>query len=104
VPEDGSEVFEVVVQPVQEVQHENTVSDIDVEVSEGVSEALHLSTVDVDAKLTQNEAPEGGVNVEGAGFVVAMEVVLQGQPGVTSRVAALPSDILQVKGDGVMDP
>jgi hypothetical protein len=51
-----------------------------------------------------NEAPEGGVNVDDVGFMVAEEVVLQGQLGVTSHVAVLPGDRLQVGGDGAIDP
>jgi hypothetical protein len=83
------EVFEVLFQPVQDVQHVNTVGDIDAEVSEGVGEALHLSTVVVDAEVTLNKAPESGIDVEGTGFTVAKEVVLQDQSGVASRVTTL---------------
>jgi hypothetical protein len=49
VHEDGAEVFEVLVQPAQDVQHENVVGDIDAEVDEGVGDALHLLEVVVDA-------------------------------------------------------
>jgi hypothetical protein len=83
------EVFEVLVQPVQDVQHVNTVGDIDAEVSEGVGEALHLSIVVIDAEVTLNKAPESGIDVEGTSFTVAKEVVLQDQSGVASRVATL---------------
>jgi hypothetical protein len=94
-------VFEVLVQPTQDVQHENTVNDVNTE----VNEALHLSTVVIDAKVAAlNEAPKGGIDMEGMGFMIAEEVVLQGQPGVTSRVTTLPGDVLQVGGDGVIDP
>jgi hypothetical protein len=71
----------------QDVQHENTVSDIDTEVGEGVGEALHLLTVVFDAEVALKEAPDGGVDMEGVSFTVVEEVVLQGQPGVVSRVA-----------------
>jgi hypothetical protein len=102
--EDGVEVFKVLVQPTEDVQNEKAVGDIDTEVGEGVSEALHLLTVVVDTKVTMNKAPEGGIDVEGAGFLVAEEVVLQGQPGVASHVAALPGDVLQVGRDGTPNP
>jgi hypothetical protein len=104
VREDGMEVFEVLVQPAQDVQHENAVGDVNTEVGEGVGEALHLPAVIVDAEVTLNKAPEGGIDVEGAGFMVAEEVVLQGQQGVVSPVAMLPGDMLPVGGDGVLDP
>jgi hypothetical protein len=104
VREDGMEVFEVLVQPAQDVQHENAVGDVNTEVGEGVGEALHLPAVIVDAEVTLNKAPEGGIDVEGAGFVVAEEVVLQGQQGVVSPVAMLLGDMLPVEGDGVLDP
>jgi hypothetical protein len=35
--------------------------------------------------------------VEGAGFTVAKEVVLQGQSGVVSIVTVLPGDVRQVR-------
>jgi hypothetical protein len=104
VREDGAEVFEVLVQPVQDVQHENAIGDIDAEIGEGVDEALHLLTVVVDAKVALNEALEGGVDVKGAGFTVAEEVVLQCQSGVVSYVAVLLNDVLQVRGDGAPAP
>jgi hypothetical protein len=73
---------------------ENVVGDIDVEVREGVGEALHLPIVVVDAEVALNEAPKGGIDVEGAGFAVAEEVVLQFQPDVVSRVTAMPGYVL----------
>jgi hypothetical protein len=76
VREDGAEVFEVLVQPAQDIQHEDTISDIDVEVGEGVGEAIHLLTVVIDAEVTLNEAPKGSVDMEGTSFAVAEEVVL----------------------------
>jgi hypothetical protein len=80
-------MLEVLVQPAQDIQHENAVGDVDAEVREGVSEALHLSTVVIDAKVVLDEALEGGVNVEGVGFTIAKEVVLQSQPSVASHIA-----------------
>jgi hypothetical protein len=75
VCEDGTEMFEVLVQPAQDVQHKNAIGDVDTEVGEGVGEALHLPTVVVDAEVALNEALEGGVDVEGTSFVIAEEVV-----------------------------
>jgi hypothetical protein len=100
VREDGAEVFKVLVQLTHDVQHENAVGDIDIE----VGEALHLLTVVVDAEIALNEAPEGGIDVKGASFMVVEKVVLQGQPGVVSHVAALLGDVLQGRGDGSPDP
>jgi hypothetical protein len=65
------------VQPVQDVQHENAVGDLDAEVREGVGDVPQLLTVVIDAEVALNEAPEGGIDVEGMGFAVAKEVVLQ---------------------------
>jgi hypothetical protein len=97
-------VFKVLVQPTQDVQHENAIGDVDVKIGEGVDEAIHLPTVVIDAEVTLNEAPEGGIDVEGMSLTVAEEVVLQCQPGIVSRVATLSDDILQVRGDGAPDP
>jgi hypothetical protein len=77
VREDGTNVFKVLVQPTQDVQRENTIGDIDAEVSEGVDEVLHLPTAVVDAEVALNEAPKGVVDVEGVGFTIVEEVVLQ---------------------------
>jgi hypothetical protein len=90
VREDGVEMFKVLVQPAQDVQHKNAIGDVDTEVGEGVGEALHLLTVVVGAEVTLNEAPEGGVDVEAVGFVVAEELVLQCQLGIASHVAVMP--------------
>jgi hypothetical protein len=76
VREDGVEVFKVLVQSAQDAQHKNAIDDIDIEVGEGVGEALDLLIVVVDSEVTLNEAPEGGIDVEGMGFMVAEEVVL----------------------------
>jgi hypothetical protein len=70
------------------------VSDVNAKVGEGVSEALHLPIVVVDAAVMLNEALEGGIDVEGAGFLVAKEVVLLVQPGIVSHVAVLSGDVL----------
>jgi hypothetical protein len=97
-------MFEVLVQPAQDVQHESTISDINAKVGEGVGKALHLRTVVIDAEVALNKALEGGIDVEGVGFVVAEEVVLQCQLGIASYVATLPCHVLQVRGDGALDP
>jgi hypothetical protein len=77
---------------------------VDAEVGEVVGETLHLSIVVIDAEVALNKALEGGVDVEGAGFMVAEEVVLQCQPGITSHGATLPGDVLWVRGDGAPNP
>jgi hypothetical protein len=104
VRKDGVKVFKVLVQPTQNVQHENMIGDVDTEVGEGVGKAIHLPTVVVDAEFPLNETPECGIDVEGVGFAVAEEVVLQCQPDIMSHVATLPGDVLQVRGDGGPDP
>jgi hypothetical protein len=80
------------------------IGDVDAKVGEGVDETLHLSIVVIDTKVALNKAPNGGIDVEDASFADAEEVVIQCQPGVTSRVVALPRDVLQVRGDGALDP
>jgi hypothetical protein len=53
------------------------IGDIDSKVREVVGEVLHLLTVVIDVEVALNEASEGGADVEGAGFTIAEEVVLQ---------------------------
>jgi hypothetical protein len=74
--EDGMETFEVLIQPTQDIQHKNAIDDVNTEVGEGVNEALHLPVIVIDTEVALNEALEGGVDVEGAGFTVVKEVVL----------------------------
>jgi hypothetical protein len=45
VCEDGVKMIEVLAQPTEDVQDEDSVGNIDAEVDEGVSEALHLEAV-----------------------------------------------------------
>jgi hypothetical protein len=89
---------------VTDIQHENAVGDINARVREGVDEVLHLLIVVVDAEVTLNEALRCHVDVEGAGFTVANEVVLQCQPCIVSCMAMLLGDVLQVRGDSALDP
>jgi hypothetical protein len=79
---------------VTDIQHENAVGDINARVREGVDEVLHLLIVVVDAEVTLNEALRCHVDVEGAGFTVTNEVVLQCQPCIVSCMAMLLGDVL----------
>jgi hypothetical protein len=76
VRQGGTEMFEVLVQPAQDVPHENAIGDVNAEVGEGVGETLHLPTVVIDAEVTLHKTPEGGIDAEGAGLMVAKELVL----------------------------
>jgi hypothetical protein len=61
-------------------------------------------TVVVDADVILDEDSELSVEVEGTGFVIAKELLLDGKPDLLSGVVALTNDVLEVDGDGIEEP
>jgi hypothetical protein len=92
VCDDGTKVIKVLVQPTEDVQDEDVVGDTNIEVDEGVSEALHLEVVVIHIEIALNNVLEGGINVEGTSLPIFDEAILQGQPRSTGGEATLPGD------------
>jgi hypothetical protein len=78
VREDGAKMIEGLVQLAENVQDEGVVGDVNAEVDEGLSETLHLQAVVVHVKIALNKVPDGGIDVEGVGLLIADEAILQG--------------------------
>jgi hypothetical protein len=98
VGEDGAEMLVLFVEAAKYVEDEHTIGDVSVKVIEGVGEPFHFLAVVVHVEVALDEVAEGGIDVEGAGLTIADELVLQGQPGIVSRVTVLTSHVLH---DGV---
>jgi hypothetical protein len=90
-------MIEGLVQPVENVQDEDAVGDVNAKVDEGVGETLHLQAVVVHVKIALNKVPEGGIDVEGASLPIADEAILQGQPGSAGGVATLTGHCPEVQ-------
>jgi hypothetical protein len=76
VREDGAKMIEVLAQPAEDVQDEDSVGNIDAEVGEGVDEALHLEAVVVHIEIALNKVLEGGLDMEGLRLLIADEAIL----------------------------
>jgi hypothetical protein len=76
VREDGAKMIEVLAQPAEDVQDEDSVGNIDAEVDEGVDEALHLEAVVVHIEIALNKVLEGGLDMEGLRLLIADEAIL----------------------------
>jgi hypothetical protein len=94
VREDSTKVIEVVIQPTENVQDEDAVRDINVEVNEGVSEALHFRAVVIHVKIALHKVSEGGIDVGGASLLVVDVAILQGQLDSVGGVVVLAGDVL----------
>ena len=64
-----------------------------------LGEFLVLVTVICHRKITLTEVPEFGVTVDGAGFPVTEELLLDGEPGASGH-----RDVGDVSGDSSDDP
>jgi hypothetical protein len=104
VREDGTKMIEVLAQPAEDVQDEDSVGNINAEVDEGVGEALHLEAVVVHIEIALNKVPEGGLDMEGMSLLIADEAILHGQPGNTGSEATLMGDILKFRRDSAENP
>jgi hypothetical protein len=97
VREDGTKMIEVLAQPVEDVQDEDSVGNIDAEVDEGVGKAFHLEAVVIHIEIALNKILEGGLDMVGTSLPIADEAILQGQPGSTGGEATLMGDILKFR-------
>jgi hypothetical protein len=104
VREDGTKMIEVLAQPAEDVQDEDSVRNIDAEVDEGVGEALHLKAVVVHIEIALNNVPEGGLDMEGTSLLIVDEAILHGQPDNTGSEATLTGDILKFQRDSAENP
>jgi hypothetical protein len=88
----------------QKVQHQGPVGDRLAEVAEGVCHALHLEPVLVHGEVPLREQVEIGVEVQGASVPVPEELFFEGEPRLMARVRLVADDVLELDGDGSMEP
>jgi hypothetical protein len=84
-PEMDADVLVALVKPTKHVEGQGAVSDVLVEVSEVVGHLLEALAILGDGEVSLSKGAKLGVEVEGAGLLVADEMVLDGEPGLTGR-------------------
>jgi len=100
----GLHVGEFLVQAAQHIEDEGAVVDDLAKVAESVGHPLHLAAVVADGKIALNEDTELGVEAEGAGFTIAEELFLDGDPSAASRALAGADRLHQLRGEGAQHP
>ena len=88
----------------QKVQHQGPVGDRLAEVAERVRHALHLAAVLVHGEVPLREQVELGVEVERPRIPIPEELVLESEPRLACSVRLIADDVLQLNGDGAVEP
>jgi hypothetical protein len=88
----------------QEVQHQGTIGNWLAEIAERVSQALHLAAVFSHGEVPLREQVELGVEVERPRIPIPEELVLESEPRLASSVRLIADDVLQLNGDGAVEP
>jgi hypothetical protein len=88
----------------QKVQHQGPIGDRLVEVAVRVRHALHLAAILVHGEVPLREQVELGVEVQGASVPVPEELFFEGEPRLTTRVRLVADDVLELDGDGSVEP
>jgi hypothetical protein len=88
----------------QEVQHQGTIGNWLAEIAERVSQALHLAAVFSHGEVPLREQVELGVEVERPRIPIPEELVLESEPRLACSVRLIADDVLQLNGDGTVEP
>jgi hypothetical protein len=88
----------------QEVQHQGTIGNWLAEIAERVSQTLHLAAVFSHGEVSLREQVELGVEVERPRIPIPEELVLESEPRLASSVRLIADDVLQLNGDGAVEP
>jgi hypothetical protein len=88
----------------QEVQHHCTVRHWLAEIAEGVCHAVHLAAVLVHGEVPLGELVELSVEVESPSVQVPKELFLESETRLAARVRLVADDVLELDGDGVVEP
>jgi hypothetical protein len=94
----------LLVKAAEEIHDEGAVSDNLTQITKLLGEFLVLVTIICHRKITLTEVPEFGIAVDGAGFLMTEELILDGEPGGTGRGVAGDCSVGDVGGDGPDDP
>jgi len=103
-PEMDADVLVALVEPTKHVEDQGAVSDVLVEVSEVVGHLLEALAILGDGEITLSKRAKFGVEVEGAGLLVAEEVILDGELGLTGGGAVVDHGVGEVSGDRAVEP
>jgi hypothetical protein len=74
------------------------------EIAEGVRQALHLAAVLSHGEVPLRELVELVVKVKVPSVPVPEELFLESEPRLTARVRLVADDVLELDGDGVVEP
>jgi hypothetical protein len=88
----------------QKVQHQGPVGDKLAEVAERVHHALHLAAVLVHREVPLREQVDLSIEVQGTSVPIPEELFFEGEPRLTTRVRLVTDDVLELDGDGSMEP
>jgi hypothetical protein len=102
--DEGLQVAVAGAEATQEVQHQGTIGNWLAEIAERVSQALHLAAVFSHGEVPLREQVELGVEVERPRIPIPEELVLESEPRLASSVRLIADDVLQLNGDGAVEP
>ena len=88
----------------QEVQHQGTVHHWLTEIAEGVRQAFHLAAVLLHGEVPLGELVKLCVEVKGPSIPVPEELFLESEPRLATHVCLVTGDVLELDGDGAMEP
>jgi hypothetical protein len=88
----------------QEVQHQGTIGNWLAKIAERVSQTLHLAAVFSHGEVPLREQVELGIEVERPRIPIPEELVLESEPRLACSVRLIADDVLQLNGDGAMEP
>jgi hypothetical protein len=74
------------------------------EIAKGVHEALHLVEVLPHREVPLGELVELGIEGKGPSVSVPEEMFLESEPCLAARVRLVADDVLELDGDGVVEP
>jgi hypothetical protein len=97
-------VLKALVQPLKDVEDEDSVFNRCVEVSQTIGLGLELATVLIDREVTLNKSMKGRIKVKSTLLMVTEKLVLDGEPEVMRRATAFPDHLVKIRRDGVADP
>jgi hypothetical protein len=88
----------------QHVQDEGTVVDDLTKITKSINHPLHLATIVTDGEIALHENTKLGVEEKGTSFVIAEELLLDGQPGTTRSTTRGASRLHQLGGECAQHP
>jgi hypothetical protein len=92
------------VEATKKVHHQGAVGDRRAEITERDRHALHLAAVFFHEEFRLREQVELDIEVERSSLPIPEEMVLESEPRLTGGVRLITHDVLQLDGDGAVEP